>query len=117
MVGILGCKKVQNRPNGHKLPMKQSIPDVFLTILMELDPPNILPCIVHIMRMIFAFYSVSLELPGPRYDVTKAQNSIVIVIVGTDRSRRYIRLNLKILFQTRDFCSEQNPKLSPVSAG
>ena len=33
--------------------------DVFLTILMELEPPTILPCIVHIMRMIFTFYSLS----------------------------------------------------------
>ena len=49
-----------NRPNGRKLPIKRSLPDVFLTILMELDPPTILPCIVHIMRMIFTFYSVSI---------------------------------------------------------
>ena len=50
---------------------------------MKLDPPNILPCIVHIMRMIFAFYSAvsHFDLPGPRYAVAKAQNSIVIVIV------------------------------------
>ena len=46
-------------PNGRKLPMKQSLPDAFLTILIELDPPTILPCIVHIVRMIFTFYSVS----------------------------------------------------------
>jgi len=39
--------------------MKRSLPDVFLTILMELDPPTILPYNVHIMRMIFTFYSVS----------------------------------------------------------
>ena len=39
--------------------MKWILPDVFLTILMELDPPTILPCIVHIIKMIFAIYSVS----------------------------------------------------------
>ena len=39
--------------------MKQSLPDVFLTSLMKLDPLTILPCIVHIVRMIFTFYSVS----------------------------------------------------------
>ena len=31
--------------------MKRSLPDVFLTILVELDPPTILPYIVLIMRM------------------------------------------------------------------
>ena len=59
LVGFLGCKHGWNRPNGRKLPMKRSLPDVFLTILMELDPPTILPCNVHIVRMIFTFYSVS----------------------------------------------------------
>ena len=39
--------------------MKQILPDVFLTILMELDPPTNLLCIVHIIKMIFAIYSVS----------------------------------------------------------
>ena len=51
--------------------MKQSLPDNFLAILLELDPPTILSSIVHIMRMIFALYSVSF---GQRYAVTKAQN-------------------------------------------
>ena len=53
LVGILGWKHDQNRPNGHKLPKKQSLPD-FLTLLMELDPTTILSCNVHIVRMIFA---------------------------------------------------------------
>ena len=39
--------------------MKQSLPDIFLAILMESDPPTIVLCIVHIVRMIFSFYSVS----------------------------------------------------------
>ena len=59
LVGFLGWKHGWNRPNGRKLPMKRSLPDVFLTILIELDPPTIPPCIVNIMRMIFTFYSVS----------------------------------------------------------
>ena len=59
LVGFLGCKHGCNKPNGRKFPMKRSLPDVFLTILMELDPPTFLPCIVLIMRMIFTFYSVS----------------------------------------------------------
>ena len=49
----------QPQSRWRKLPMKWSLSDSFLTILMELDPPTILPCIVHIMRMIFTFYSVS----------------------------------------------------------
>ena len=57
LVGFLGCKHGWNRPNGCKLPMKRSLPDVLLTILMELDPPTILPCNVHIVRIIFTFYS------------------------------------------------------------
>jgi len=59
LVGFLGCKHGWNRPNGRKLLMKRSLPDIFLTILMDLDPPTILPCNVHIVRMIFTFYSVS----------------------------------------------------------
>ena len=39
LVHTLGWKKSWNRPNGHKLPMKQILPDIFLTILMELDQP------------------------------------------------------------------------------
>ena len=39
--------------------MKWILPDIFLTILMELDPPTNLLCIVHIIKMIFAIYSVS----------------------------------------------------------
>ena len=39
--------------------MKHILPDVFLTILMELDPPTILHCIVHILKMIFAIFRVS----------------------------------------------------------
>ena len=38
-----------------KIRLKRSLPAVFLTILMELDPSTILPCIVHIVRMIFPF--------------------------------------------------------------
>ena len=64
--GFLGWKHGWNRPNGCKLPMKQSLPDVFLTILMELDPPTILPCIVHIIKMIFTFYSVSFWPSWPK---------------------------------------------------
>ena len=66
LFGFLGCKHGWNRPNGRKLPMKRRLPDVFLTILMELDPPTILPCIVHIMRMIFTFYSVSFWPSWPK---------------------------------------------------
>ena len=66
LVGFLGCKHGWNRPNGRKFPIKQSLPDVFLTILMELEPPTILPCIVLIMRMIFTFYSVSFWPSWPK---------------------------------------------------
>ena len=85
LVGFLGWEHGQNMPNGRKLPTKRSLPDVFLSILMESDPPTILPCIVHIMRMIFAFYS-DLVLTWPRYAVTKSHKwqfflSILAILV------------------------------------
>ena len=46
----------QMHTNGCKLCLKQILPVVFLTILMKLDPLTILSFIVHIVRMIFAFY-------------------------------------------------------------
>ena len=54
--------------------MKRILPDVFLTILMVLDPSTILPCIFHIMRM------SHFDLPGPRYAVAKAQNSNKLMV-------------------------------------
>ena len=70
LVGIIGWKHEWNRPNGHKLPMKPSLPDVFLTILMELDPS---------MSTSWGWFlplTVShFDLPGLRYAVAKAQNS------------------------------------------
>ena len=40
LVGILGWKHSRKRLNRHKLPMKRSLPDIFLTILMESDPSH-----------------------------------------------------------------------------
>ena len=58
------------------VPMKQILHDVFLTILMKLDPPTILSCIAHIVRRIFCLLQcliLMFDLPCPRYAVTQAQ--------------------------------------------
>ena len=81
-VGILGWKHNQNRPNGHKLPMKWSLPDVFLTNLMESDPPTILSCSFHIVRMIFAFYSVSFWPSWPEICRRKSSSILAKFIRG-----------------------------------
>ena len=62
--------------------MKHILPDVFLTFLMELDPPTILHCIVHILKMIFAIFSISFWHSWPKICCCKSQKMAILVTVA-----------------------------------
>ena len=61
------------------LPMKWVLPDVFLNVLMDLEPPTIckyIHCpIVHIMRMIWPFTVSHFDLPVQSYGASKSKVS------------------------------------------
>ena len=46
--------------------MKQSLPDVFLTILMESDPPTILPCIDFSLLQCLILTFLARDMPSQR---------------------------------------------------
>ena len=86
-LSILGWKHRRNWPIRHKLPMKRILPDIFLTILMEFDPPTILPCIVHIVRRIFLPFTVShFDIPGSKGPTTQAKNVKIILFFPQNRA-------------------------------
>ena len=100
LVGTLGWKHGWNRPRGCKLPTKQILPDVLLTIVMELDPPTILLCIVCIAHRA----KRPLKAPAPIYFL------FMVTLFPSLCSLRLLTLSPSLSMTPGDYWMLSNPR-------